>query len=107
MSELIKDELNVLKKLLTNIGNDKDIIYRKILENHKDGKEMRKIHGAGFFCVEDVDELANRDVGLRAMLKRLDKRIEELRTIPKNEKFLYPHSKLMIDELQKIREGTK
>lgn len=109
MSELIKDELNVLKKLLTNIGNDKDIIYRKILENHKDAKEMRKIQAAGFFSVKEIDELANRDVGLRAigtinqkLREEIEHDIEETSNHPKS-----PPDKLLFDYLTNLLEDSE
>jgi len=83
-------------------------VKQQLLLDQEDAKEMRKIYGAGFFCVEDIDEVANRDVGLRAMLKRLDDRIEEINNLDievKKDK-LWSWS-AVVDILQNIREDKK
>lgn len=94
-------------------------VKQRILTNQEDANEMRKIQSAGFFSVKEIDELANRDVGLRAMLKRLDERIEELtrlwnqkinRRTAWGEGVPDPNVdplRRSIQELEKIREDTK
>jgi len=78
-------------------------LAKQILDNYEDVKEMRKIQAAGFFSVKEIDELANRDVDQRAIVERLEKRIEELGKVNWGSNL----SSQLIKELQKIREGKK
>jgi len=101
--KLTEDELNILKELLTNVGDDKDVIYRKILDDYEKAREWDNLS----LDKEDKDialhgaKLIKQNQNLRELIEKFLERYHNCNPYKGTE------DPLFFQDIQKLLEESK